>query len=65
MDEMMGLAGMGMEQITVEQVVEMLKQGMTPEELVSAGVPQELVERAMMAIQQEMAPQEGLAGMGL
>jgi len=64
-----GLAGV-QGQITVEQVIQMLMQGAAPEELAAQGVPMELIEQAMMAIQQEMQAQgqmppeqEGLAGM--
>lgn len=49
----------------VGQIVAMLRQGMTPEELVQRGVPQELVAEAMRVLSQETTavPQEGLAGM--
>lgn len=40
--------------ITVEEIAQLLKQGITPEELIQNGVPQELVEQAAMLIQQEM-----------
>ena len=43
---------------TVEQIIQLLMEGRTPEELIQAGVPQELVEQAMMIIQQEMQAQQ-------
>jgi hypothetical protein len=79
MDEQVGLAqqmagpqqGMGQQgagQPTIEQVMQMLAQGASPEELVQMGVPPEMVQAAIEALmgqsQQQMAPeQEGLAGM--
>jgi hypothetical protein len=59
----------GMGQPTIEQVMQMLAQGASPEELVQMGVPPEMVQAAIEALmgqgqQQQMAPeQEGLAGM--
>ena len=54
--------------ITLEQVVQALVAGATPEELVQAGVPVELIKRAMQMInsQTQPAPEEaGLAAMSL
>ena len=51
---------------TVGQVVQMLMEGATPEELIGMGLPQELVEAAMQEIMaQQQVPQEeaGLAAM--
>ena len=48
----------------VAQIVELLMQGITPEELLQQGVPQELVMKAIemvkaqQAQQQQMAPQQ-------
>lgn len=62
-----GLAGQGQEQM-MAQIVEALRQGMSPEELVQRGVPQELVQAAMQVLDQEMQAQQmpegqmGLAG---
>ena len=48
----------------VSQIVELLMQGVTPEELLRQGVPQELVMKAIemvkaqQAQQQQMAPQQ-------
>lgn len=53
-----GAGGMGQQPVTVEELVELLLQGITPEELVNAGVPQQLVEQAM-AMAQQMAAQQG------
>jgi hypothetical protein len=36
------------------QVVELLKGGMNPDELLKMGVPQELLDQAMSMVQQEM-----------
>lgn len=53
----------------VQQVAAMLMKGMSPEELLQQGVPQEVLQAAMELVrsqaqmQQPMAPgQEGLAG---
>ena len=66
-------AGMGGVQqtpssITLEQVIQALVAGATPEELVQAGVQVELIKRAMQMInsQTQPAPEEaGLAAMSL
>ena len=66
-------AGMGGVQqtpssITLEQVIQALVAGATPEELVQAGVPVGLIKRAMQMInsQTQPAPEEaGLAAMSL
>ena len=66
-------AGMGGVQqtpssITLEQVIQALVAGATPEELVQAGIPVELIKRAMQMInsQTQPAPEEaGLAAMSL
>ena len=66
-------AGMGGVQqtpssITLEQVMQALVEGVTPEELVQAGVPVELIKRAMQMInsQAQPAPEEAwLAAMSL
>lgn len=56
----------------VQQVAQALMQGMTPEELVAKGVPQEVIEAAIAIVQAQAAQQqqvqpgqEGLAGMQL
>lgn len=40
--------------ISVEELVMMLKQGITPEELAQNGVPIELIDQAMIMLQQEV-----------
>lgn len=59
-------AGQGQDQATmaVQQIVELLMQGVTPEELLQQGVPHELVMKAIAMVkaqqsqQQQMAPQQ-------
>ena len=51
----------------IEQIIALLQQGITPEELVKQGAPPELVEKAMqiLAQQSQAAPApEGLAASG-
>ena len=71
-----GLASRGTpRQPTIDEVVQLLKQGVQPEELVQQGIPAELVAAAVQVVMSEMrqaggmqaqtmpAPQpEGLAG---
>jgi len=65
MNEEMGLAQQGANrQPTVREVVELLKQGVKPEELAEYGIPDEIIQAAMQMLTQSMqAPQEnqGLA----
>jgi hypothetical protein len=74
MDEMMqGLAGQGQQQAPqqpgIKEVVMMLMQGASPEELIAQGIPQEVIEAAMQVINEQMSAQAvpqgdvGLAGM--
>ena len=70
MTEELGLAENAVKQRTsdpVMDVVMLLRQGATPEELVQGGVPAALVEQAMMIIQAEQRkaqqPQEEEAGL--
>ena len=70
MTEELGLAENAVKQRTsdpVMDVVMLLRQGATPEELVQGGVPAALVEQAMMIIQAEQKkaqqPQEEEAGL--
>ena len=56
MEEELGLAENAVRQKTSDPVMEvimMLRQGATPEELIQGGVPAALVEQAMMIIQAE------------
>jgi len=43
---------------TVEQIIELLMQGVDPEELVQQGVPPELIMEAIAIIEQQMAGQQ-------
>lgn len=76
MNEEQGLAQQGaqaQQQQMLDQVVQMLMQGMSPEELQAQGVPAQLIQMAMQIVEQQqqqqgqMQPQgqvpEGLAGM--
>ena len=84
MNEQMGLAGQGMgpqdgsgNRQMIEQVKAALMQGMSPEELVQNGVPQEVVQMAIQELQAEQGQQaqaqgpavtpagQGLAGQGV
>lgn len=48
--------------IPIQELVELLKQGITPQELVQNGVPMELVDQALAVLQQEVqAGQQGPA----
>jgi len=74
-----GLAGMGAQQapqaqVSIEEVMQALMSGMSPEELVAKGVPPEVVQQAIQMLQKQAEqeqmqaqgqakPQEGLAGM--
>ena len=67
-----GAGGLGQQMPSVQELAELLLQGITPEELVAAGVPQQLVEQAVAMAQQMAAQQgptqaqaEGLAAQGL
>jgi len=71
MDEL-GLAQAGIGQQTepmrdINQIVAMLLQGVSPDQLIAQGLPQELVMEAMRIVQQQTtevpAEQAGLAGM--
>lgn len=46
----------------IAKVVELLMQGMTPEELVQKGVPPEIVQQAIAMIQQQQVQQQPQAG---
>ena len=68
--EELGLAENAVRQKTSDPVMEvimMLRQGATPEELIQGGVPAALIEQAMMIIQAEQRkaqqPQEEEAGL--
>ena len=69
--ETQGLAGQGQQGMdSIKEVVMMLMQGMSPDELIAQGVPQELVAAAMEMLNQQMQAEQqqpqapaGLAGM--
>jgi hypothetical protein len=68
-----GSGNLGSQQVTVEELVELLLQGITPEELMAAGVPQQLIEQAMGMLQQmsqqgptqQAGMEQGLAQAGM
>ena len=59
------------QQGSIEQVIELLMKGATPEELLQMGVPEEMIRQAIELVQQHQAQQqqaqgsvpEGLSGM--
>ena len=61
--QMAGPAAGGTNQMpTVEEISQLLMEGVTPEELVQAGIPQELIMQAIQILEQQMAqqaPQQG------
>lgn len=67
-----GQGGGGQQNVAalIAQIKELLKQGVTPEELLQKGVPEELIIQAMEELkaeagqqQQPQQPQQGLGGM--
>lgn len=40
----------------IQQVIELLKQGITPEQLMQQGAPQGLIEAALQILQEQMVP---------
>lgn len=61
--EEQGLAQQSASMPSVKDVVMMLMQGMSPEELVQGGIPQELVVAAIQVLQQQMQPQDNQVGL--
>lgn len=60
-EELEGLASMKQKQPTVAEVIELLKQGVKPEELIQYGITEELIRAAMNMLVQEMqVPAEGM-----
>lgn len=49
-EEMAGLSQRSQKQPTLEEVVELLKQGVEPEELLKYGIPPEMVQAAMKSL---------------
>ena len=69
MEETQGLskaAGGGMDeakmQELLQQVMQMLQQGTTPEELLQMGVPKEIIDYAIQMLQQQGGVQQAPAG---
>ena len=61
--EEQGLAQQSANMPSVQDVVKMILQGARPEDLLKAGIPQELVMAAMQMIQQQTQPQDDQAGL--
>ena len=60
-EELEGLANMKQKQPTVAEVIELLKQGVKPEELIQYGITEELIRAAINILAQEMqVPAEGM-----
>ena len=60
-EELEGLASRSQRQPTVAEVIELLKQGVKPEELIQYGITEELIRAAMNILAQEMqVPAEGM-----
>ena len=60
-EELEGLASRSQKQPTVAEVIELLKQGVKPEELIQYGITEELIRAAMNILVQEMqVPAEGM-----
>ena len=53
-------AGQGQDQamMAIQQIVELLMQGVTPEELIQQGVPQELVMKAVEIVKAQQGQQQ-------
>ena len=58
-----GLAQQSASMPSIKDVAMMLMQGMSPEELVQRGMPQELVQAAVQMLRQQMQLQENKAGL--
>lgn len=65
MNEDIGLAQQAQSAITIEQVIEMLMQGMNPDEMLAMGVPEQMLIQAIQILQSQEAPEESAEGMGL
>ena len=60
-EDMNGLASKGANrQPSIQEVVQMIKQGIEPEELVEQGIPEELVQAAVQVVMQEMGQAGGM-----
>lgn len=47
--------------VSVEEVVALLMQGISPEKLVESGIPQELIMQAIAVLEQQMAAEQAAA----
>lgn len=63
-EEIAGLSQRSQKQPTVEEVVELLKQGVEPEELLKYGIPPEIIQAAMKMLM-ESVQSPSPEGMGL
>jgi len=57
------LGGQPQQQLTIEDVINMLRQGATPEQLVQQGIPVEMIQEAIAMLQQPSAPTGGGRGL--
>ena len=56
--QMASPAAAGMSQMpTVEEIIQLLMEGAQPEELIQAGIPQELIMQAIQILEQQLAQQ--------
>lgn len=56
---MAGPAAQGQQMPTVEEVAALLMQGVDPQELLNAGIPEELIMQAIAFLEQQMVAQQG------
>lgn len=57
-----GVGGAGQQMPTVQEIAQALMQGITPDQLIQAGIPQELVQQAIQLVRQMQAQQQGAQG---
>ena len=55
-------SGVSQEMPTIEEIAMLLSQGVPPEELMAAGVPQSLIEDAIALLKQAQTQQQALTG---
>ena len=53
-----GAGGAGQQMPTVQEIAQALMQGITPDQLIQAGIPQELVQQAVQLVQQAQQQQQ-------
>ena len=56
---MAGPTAQGQRMPTVEEVAALLMQGVDPQELLNAGIPEELIVQAITLLEQQLAAQQG------